>query len=450
MSAISLLLQNVHESVHDFKMKPRFSEPKLYTGGVDISKWSRLTRKEQQAALAADWYIRYSFEEPVSGRLKRQPNIKAGGNRFKTKKERFQFLETMRNNLSLLLASGFNPYENNDLKKQEFVELNMQASNGVVKATVSTTKPTVTTDHDVDVSIDLEKAFKIVEDTKKRMLADTSYSRYKSRVNRFKVWLLAKGYKLTGPIDAIDKKTIISYLNEVLQLTSARNRNNTRTDISSFFQVLEDNDIIKDNFVKRINVLKSNPTRNKTYTPKQEDQLLEYLESNDATLLLFVKFISYNFLRPIEVCRLKIGDVDMVNKKLYFRAKNKPVKVKIIPEILWKDIPDLSKIDPEHYLFTPFGIGMEWSGSDSNKRDYFSKQFKKVKDHFGLSHDYGLYSFRHTYITKLYREIRKAMTPYESKSKLMLITGHTSMSSLEKYLRDIDAELPEDYSEYIK
>jgi hypothetical protein len=28
----------------------------------------------------------------------------------------------------------------------------------------------------------------------------------------------------------------------------------------------------------------------------------------------------------------------------------------------------------------------------------------------------------------------------------MLITGHTSMSSLEKYLRDIDAELPEDYS----
>ena len=32
----------------------------------------------------------------------------------------------------------------------------------------------------------------------------------------------------------------------------------------------------------------------------------------------------------------------------------------------------------------------------------------------------------------------------------MLITGHTSMLALEKYLRDIDAELPEDYSNLLK
>ena len=33
-----------------------------------------------------------------------------------------------------------------------------------------------------------------------------------------------------------------------------------------------------------------------------------------------------------------------------------------------------------------------------------------------------------------------------AKSDLMLITGHTTITALEKYLRDIDAELPEDYS----
>jgi hypothetical protein len=32
----------------------------------------------------------------------------------------------------------------------------------------------------------------------------------------------------------------------------------------------------------------------------------------------------------------------------------------------------------------------------------------------------------------------------------MLITGHSSMTALEKYLRDIDAELPDDYSHLIK
>ena len=32
----------------------------------------------------------------------------------------------------------------------------------------------------------------------------------------------------------------------------------------------------------------------------------------------------------------------------------------------------------------------------------------------------------------------------------MLITGHASITALRKYLRDIDAELPEDYSDLIK
>ena len=41
-------------------------------------------------------------------------------------------------------------------------------------------------------------------------------------------------------------------------------------------------------------------------------------------------------------------------------------------------------------------------------------------------------------------------SPFEAKSKLMLITGHSSMTALEKYLRDIDAELPQDYSEMLK
>ena len=32
----------------------------------------------------------------------------------------------------------------------------------------------------------------------------------------------------------------------------------------------------------------------------------------------------------------------------------------------------------------------------------------------------------------------------------MPITGHSTMTALEKYLRDIDAELPEDYSKMIE
>lgn len=239
-------------------------------------------------------------------------------------------------------------------------------------------------------------------------------------------------------------------MNSVLQLTSARNRNNTRTAISSLFQVLEDNDVVQENFVKKINVLKSVPERNKTYTPKQVEDVFHYMKVNDPILLLFVQFISYNFLRPIEVCRLRIGDLDLKDKKLYVRAKNQPVKTKIIPDILLDKLSGLEKLDSNALLFTPDRIGGLWEAKEGNRSGHFSKRFKTVKDHFSLGTDYGLYSFRHTFITKLYKKLAIKLTPNEVKSKLMLITGHSTMKALEQYLRDIDAVLPQDYSNMLK
>jgi len=78
MSSIFLLLQKVHEKVHDFPMEYDFAEPKLYTGGVDINYWSKLTKAEQKEALEKDWYVYYSFRNPNTGKLVRQQNIKGG------------------------------------------------------------------------------------------------------------------------------------------------------------------------------------------------------------------------------------------------------------------------------------------------------------------------------------------------------------------------------------
>ena len=192
--------------------------------------------------------------------------------------------------------------------------------------------------------------------------------------------------------------------------------------------------------------MKSIPKRNKTYTPTQEKAIYKYMEKQDSHLLLFVKFISYSILRPIEICRLKVEDIDVIDKKLYIRAKNKPVQIKIIPEILLDSLPDLSEKDPKAFLFGRFEIGEFWDAEEVNKRNEFSKRFKTIKDHFKLGAEYGMYSFKHTFITKLYRGFREKMSQFEAKSNLMPITGHSTMAALEKYLRDIDAELPKDYS----
>jgi len=94
MSSIFLLLQNVHAIVHDLQMELNFSKPKIYTGGIDITKWSKLSKSEKETALSKDWHVYFSFRNPKTGKLERQSNVKAGVNRLKTKEERMAMLET--------------------------------------------------------------------------------------------------------------------------------------------------------------------------------------------------------------------------------------------------------------------------------------------------------------------------------------------------------------------
>ena len=403
MPKIIDLLSNEYANAYDLEYKSQYSAPKIYDANGDLSK---------------RWYVYYSYRNPATDKLERQTPIYAGVNKFKNLKERKNAIKILAKAVENILENGFNPYDEDSVPVDETKNYSIPDA--------------------ITFSLEL----------KKNTLKDNSFRDYRIRIKSFEKWLLANGFE-NRYITAVNKKTIVTFLNSVLSTTSAKNRNNTRAILSMFFQSLEDNDIIPDNFVKKINVLKSNPERNKTYSSKQEVDIFNYLKSNDELMLLFIQFISYNHLRPVEVIRLQIKDVNVKDRRLYVRAKNKAVKVKIIPEILLSTLPDLEKFHPESYLFTPNGIGHEWATNETDKRDYFSKRFKKVKDSLGLGKDYGLYSFRHTFITKLYHEFVKNSTPFEAKSKLMLITGHETMVALEKYLRDIDAVLPDDYSQHI-
>ena len=403
MPKIIDLLSNEYANAYDLEYKSQYSAPKIYDANGDLSK---------------RWYVYYSYRNPATDKLERQTPIYAGVNKFKNLKERKNAIKILAKAVENILENGFNPYDEDSVPVDETKNYSIPDA--------------------ITFSLEL----------KKNTLKDNSFRDYRIRIKSFEKWLLANGFE-NRYITSVNKKTIVTFLNSVLSTTSAKNRNNTRAILSMFFQSLEDNDIIPDNFVKKINVLKSNPERNKTYSSKQEVDIFNYLKSNDELMLLFIQFISYNHLRPVEVVRLQIKDVNVKDRRLYVRAKNKAVKVKIIPEILLSTLPNLDKFNPESYLFTPNGIGQDWTTNETDKRDYFSKRFKKVKDSLGLGKDYGLYSFRHTFITKLYHEFAKNSTPFEAKSKLMLITGHETMVALEKYLRDIDAVLPEDYSQHI-
>ncbi|WP_053977301.1 tyrosine-type recombinase/integrase [Mangrovimonas xylaniphaga] len=433
--------ESEYETAYDLSQKKNFSNPKIYTAKGDISK---------------RWYVYFSFRDPKSGKLKRITPFYGETNKYKTKEERLEVLTIYRKTILKLLKKGYNPFADNTELYQKLNGKKEEETNPPAKIVVDNTPKTEEVSYETEVpevevpQTSLREAFDFSLNMKRKLLSKTTVKGYEGRVDTFLKWVENNAPEVKN-IEQLNKKVVSAFLNDMLTNTSARNRNNYRTDLSSLVQVLEDNDIIESNFIKKITVLKSTPERNKTYSNETQEAIFEYLEEKDPILLLYIKFISYNFLRPIEVCRLKVKDININNRTIQFKAKNSPLKTKIIPEILWNELPDLSKMDGEAVLFTPDRFGGDWDTALINKRDYFSKRFKKVvKDHFNLGTDYGLYSFRHTYITKLYRALVKESSPFEAKSKLMLITGHSSMAALEKYLRDIDAELPEDYSEMLK
>jgi integrase len=413
-------LQTAYATAYSHGLKKKFTEPKIYHGGEDFD-------------LSKRWYVYYSFEHPTKKDAKGNPILKRQtpitlkvNQRYKSKKERLFHLQLIRDALHQMLKDGYSPY----IEKVE----------GKIMAYTAVSA--------------LDFAF----DLKKSLLSETSIRDYKSRVERFKRYLRQKGI-LERNILEIDKKVVNGYLNEIQKTSSARNRNNTKVVLGALFSVLEDNEIIPRNFVHNIKKLKTNPKRNKTYSLDIVDGLYEFLKDKDIQLLFFIKMVSYNFLRPIEVCRLTVGDVNIGQKQLQVRAKNKLVKTKIIPDQILDELKKLDLSNADDFLVTPEGIG-PWDTAETNRRNYFSKRFKKAKiqynlflkqegKSFQLGKDHTVYSFRHTFITKLYRELRKSYATTETYDRLMLITGHSTLEALKAYLRDIDAELPEDYSGYL-
>ena len=385
-----------NEAGRNSRKKVNFSIPKIFHGGVNYDLNKR-------------WYVYYSFRHPDTAILVRQSPIYFNVNKdYHTKDDRLKFLFLVRDKVEYLLRNGYSPYVN-----KEFIGF-----------------------------FDAEGILDSMLAIKKSHLKASSYKDYLSRINQFKTFLDQKKL-LHASIRKIHKKHVIEYLNSVLENSSARNRNNARSVLSTIFGLLEDNDYIDHNFVPNIRKLKTRSKRSKTYSQSQLDDIFHYLESKDPILLLFIQFVSYNFLRPIEVCRLKVGDINFDEKKLFVQAKNKESKLKIIPKTLFDKLDHIKDLPKDYYVFTPDGPGY-WETNELNKRNYFSKRFKKVKATLNLSPEYTLYSFRHTFISRVYNNLKKRYPLSESIDKIMLITGHTSILALKSYLRDIDADLPED------
>ncbi|MGB7841140.1 MAG: hypothetical protein WBL21_00005, partial [Salinimicrobium sp.] len=226
---------------------------------------------------------------------------------------------------------------------------------------------------------------------------------------------------------------------------------NTKRVISALFTELKNKRLIDHNFIKDIPKVKSKPVKNRPFTPSQIEDIKKYLEKNDPYLIDFISFIIYPILRPLEITKLKVRDINTRDWILGVETKTEDYRfIRIIDKL--KPVIErmnIGGLPGDYNLFTYWEKPGLWQPKNSaSKVEIFSNRFKKVKDALGYGEEYGLYSFRHSAIGDLYNtNLRKGMSERENIHELMPITGHKSEAGIRNYLRNIQSVLPPDHSE---
>ncbi|XRE43306.1 hypothetical protein ACIVBQ_001510 [Tenacibaculum discolor] len=199
--------------------------------------------------------------------------------------------------------------------------------------------------------------------------------------------------------DQLTKRHIIIFLNHISDTSSNTTRNNFKRLISSLLSQLVADDILSYNFVKDIPSLKAKPEKNQPFIIQQLEAIKDYLVKNDKYLYKYMKFVIYALMRPVEICRLKVKDIDLQNNTILFAETTNILIIEPLKEVFQK--MNLENYNADDFLFTKKETSGKWDvKKESSKNEFFSRRFKKLKDDIGkeinLNDNHSIYSARHT------------------------------------------------------
>ena len=152
-------------------------------------------------------------------------------------------------------------------------------------------------------------------------------------------------------------------------------------------------------------LIKLKPKTEKTRVMIPGDVRLEVindLQTNNPQLLLICKLIYNSMIRPIELRKLRISAVDLVNRSIYIDktiAKNKKSRNATITHDIIESFEamNLDRYPSNYFLFAenllPGAIGV----GDG----YYSKRWSKMRDRLNLPMEMQMYSFRDTGIHEM-------------------------------------------------
>ncbi|BDS10088.1 tyrosine-type recombinase/integrase [Aureispira anguillae] len=230
-------------------------------------------------------------------------------------------------------------------------------------------------------AINIIVALRIAQRIKSTYIRYKSLQEYKNFIDRFEEYLKLKELD-DLKISEFTKAHAIRYLDDVLltRKVNAQTRNNYMRAMKALFYTLAERDYIEVNPFAAIKTLKETQKKRRTFTYSEKQTIIQYIKQDNKELLLAVCLCYYCAIRPAELRRLKVGNLDLKIGLIQMdgsQTKNKENATITIPKVL---LPLLNSYHLNSYpkSWYLFGAGALKPAANPCGRDTISKKHKRV------------------------------------------------------------------------
>ncbi|MCC8409887.1 tyrosine-type recombinase/integrase [Mucilaginibacter sp. UR6-1] len=228
-----------------------------------------------------------------------------------------------------------------------------------------------------------------------------SYELNSYLVRYFKTWLQSKSYLQRKP-QTFTRIDIDSFLQHTANLRKWNkvSYNCYRTDLGTFFNYLKTLKLITENPV--IESVKKNTrkdsSRFKIYESSELHHVVKLLENDKSYFGLFVasKLVFHYNIRPVEISRIQICDIDFTKKQLTLppaKTKNGCEAIFQLNDDMYNLLDELTAGLPESHFV--FGHRCK-PGAEQIHQDYFGQKWRMFRKKYKIPKHLKLYALKHS------------------------------------------------------
>lgn len=315
-----------------------------------------------------NFYVSYSVVNPATGKMT-DKRIKL--NYIHDKRQRKQYAEELIKKINEKLCNGFNPF--------------------------------LTTDN--DKLITLSEALKAFWKAKKRevetgIIKAATYEDYEQQLSYFQKFIKEDCFLYQIKKVEINKFLDDIYINKQL---SAITRNHYLQTLRTFFNYAVNHGFVNENPAKDIQNVRHGEKKRRAIPENVLQMIFNFLqESGDNSFLLACYLLYSCFIRPSEICGLKIKDLSFKSQTIFisaFISKNKKNQVVTMPKNVVQLMIDLNiyNYPSEFYI-----IGKDFKPSEKKCTDKLLRQkWIQIRKALKLPDVYQFYSLKDSGITKM-------------------------------------------------